>query len=90
MVFRFLFKYLLNNPQIVEKLADSYVMRRLAQMSVSAFFKAKAIAEEAKNERFKDFDSAKLKSFLDKFHTNFKEEMEKAKTELEEQKKKIK
>jgi mediator of RNA polymerase II transcription subunit 9 len=86
-MFRALIRYLLNNEKLVEKLADSYLMRRLAQMSVSVFFKAKAIAEEAKNERLKDFESGKLKSIFDKFQENLKEEMEKAKAELEEKKK---
>lgn len=86
-MFRALIRYLLNNEKLVEKLADSYLMRRLAQMSVSVFFKAKAIAEEAKNEKLKDLQSGKLKSIFDKFQENLKEEMEKAKAELEEKKK---
>lgn len=82
-----LIRYLLNNEKLVEKLADSYVMRRLAQMSVAVFFKAKAIAEEAKVEKLKDFETGKIKNLFDKFQENLKEEMEKAKKEIEEKKK---
>lgn len=70
----------------MERLADSYVMRRLAQMSVGIFFKAKAIAEEAKNDKLKDLDTTRLKSVYEKFMKNLNEEMDKAKAELEEKK----
>lgn len=89
-MFRGLFRYLLHNDKLVEKLADSYVMRRLAQMSVSVFFRAKAIAEEAKNDKLKDFDTGRLKTVYDKFKQNLSEEMDKAKAELEEKKRQMK
>lgn len=89
-MFRALIRYLLNHEKLVDKLADSYVMRRLAQMSVSVFFKAKAIAEEAKNEKLKDFDPSKLQSIYDKFKKNVNEEIDKAKAEYEEKKKQMK
>lgn len=70
-----------NADQIAEKLSDSYVMRRAAQMVVSVFYRTKAITEENNLSRFADSD--KLKSLLDKFQKNIAEEMQKAKQELE-------
>lgn len=83
---RNLLRHLIHNDKLVERIADSYVMRRLAQMSVSVFFKAKAIAEEAKNEKLKDLDTTKLTAVYDKFMKNLNEEMDKAKAELEQRK----
>jgi len=80
---RALLRYFANNEKLVEKLSDSYLMRRAAQMSVSIFYRAKSIAEEVKEERVKDLNPEKLRSFLDKFQNNVKEEIAKAKDELE-------
>jgi mediator of RNA polymerase II transcription subunit 9 len=72
-----------NAEQITDKLADSYPVRRLAQMVVSAMFRVKALTEEQKIANPKT-----VKTFLDKFEKNIKEEMEKAKMELENKQKK--
>lgn len=71
-----------NNEKLVEKLSDSYLMRRAAQTAVSVFYRAKSIAQEAKEERVKDLSPEKLRSFIDQFQKNVKEEIEKAKNEL--------
>lgn len=80
---RALLRYFANNEKLVEKLSDSYVMRRIAQISVSMFYRAKSIAQEASEERIKDMSPEKIRSFLDKFQKNVKEEIEKAKSDLE-------
>lgn len=85
---RALIRYFANNEKLIEKLSDSYLMRRAAQMSVSLFYRAKSIAQEAKEERIKDMTPEKFRSFLDKFQQNVKEEIEKAKTEIESKTKK--
>lgn len=72
-----------NSEKMIEKLSDSYLMRRAAQICVSVFFRAKSIAQEATEERVKNLNPDKLRSFLDKFTKNVKEEMEKAKSDLE-------
>jgi len=77
-----------NSDKLVQQLSDSYLMRRAAQMTASLFFRAKSIAEEAKEEKLKDLNPEKLRQFLDKFKENVKEEIEKAKTELENKNKK--
>lgn len=64
---------------MVEKLSDSYLMRRFAQICVSVFYRGKSIAQEVTEDRFKDLNRDKLNSFLDKFQKNLKEEAEKAK-----------
>lgn len=80
---RALLRYLANNEKLIERLSDSYLMRRAAQMVASLFFRAKSIAQEAKEEKLKDLSPDKLRSFLDKFQKNVKEEIEKAKSDLE-------
>lgn len=77
-----------NSEKLIEKLSDSYLMRRAAQMSVSVFYRAKSIAQEAKEERIKDLSPQKLRSFIDQFQKNVKEEIEKAKSDLEDKTKK--
>jgi mediator of RNA polymerase II transcription subunit 9 len=87
---RALIQYLTNKNahQLVEKLSDSYLMRRAAQIAVSIFYRTKSIAQEASEERIKDMNPEKMKSFFDKFQKNVKEEIEKVKSELEEKSKK--
>lgn len=46
MVFRFLIRILANNEQLVQKLSDSYPMRKAAQIVVRAFFQSKHIIED--------------------------------------------
>lgn len=46
MVVRMLLRFLANNEQLVQKLSDSYIMRRAAQMCVSAFYRTKSAAEK--------------------------------------------
>lgn len=58
MVFRFLMRYLANNEQLINRMAESYPMRRAAQLVVSIMYRAKHIAEdkglhEMTPERFK-------------------------------------
>ena len=46
MVFRFLIRYLANNEQLIERMAESYPMRRAAQLAVSVMYRAKSAAQE--------------------------------------------
>lgn len=73
-----------NADQLAERLSDSYLMRRAAQMVVSVFYRTKAITEESNLGKLAD--SEKVKMFLDKFQKNIAEEMQKAKMELESKK----
>ncbi|XP_064595127.1 protein NCBP2AS2 homolog [Liolophura sinensis] len=47
MVLRAILGYLSRNEQLIQKLADSYPMRRAAQMTAFLFFKGKEIGEES-------------------------------------------
>lgn len=46
MVLRFLMRYFANNEQLVQKLSESYPVRRTAQLVLSIFFRSKNLAEE--------------------------------------------
>lgn len=48
MVFRFLIRILANNEQLVQRLSESYPMRRAAQFIVRAMFSTKNFIEERK------------------------------------------
>lgn len=84
---RALLRYFANSDKLVERLSDSYLMRRIAQMAVSVFYRAKSIAQEASEERIKDMSPQKFRTFLDKFQQNVKEEIRKAKNEIDPTKK---
>ncbi|KAH9492424.1 hypothetical protein Btru_051075 [Bulinus truncatus] len=56
MPLRNLLRYLLNNEQIIQKLADSYPIRRAAQLTAFIFQKGKEIGEE-RIEKLKETDA---------------------------------
>lgn len=87
---RTLLKYFASNnsEQLVQKLSDSYLMRRAAQTVASLFVQSKHIIDEAKEEKLKDLNPKKLRAFLDDFQNNVKEEIEKAKKDIENKSKK--
>lgn len=48
MVLRILMRYLANNEQLINRMAESYPMRRAAQIVVSLMYRAKDLAHETK------------------------------------------
>lgn len=44
MVLRMLFRYLANNEKLIQRMADSYIMRRAAQMAVAMMYRTKSLA----------------------------------------------
>ena len=60
MVLRIILRYLMNNERLVNKIADSYPVRRLAQICVSIFLQGKHTLQSEK------FDSEILKKFAEK------------------------
>jgi hypothetical protein len=56
-------------------------MRRAAQMLVSAFYRTKSVAEDKNIQEL--LNSDRVKSLFEKFQNNIKEEMQKARKELE-------
>jgi len=71
MVFRFLFRYLANNEKLIERLANSYPIKRAAQLSVYLFHRSKVAVEDAKAQE-------KLSKFKDTFSNELKKEWEKS------------
>ncbi|CAL1547192.1 unnamed protein product [Lymnaea stagnalis] len=56
MPIRALLRYLLNNEQLIQKIADSYPIRRAAQLTAYFMHKGKEIGEE-KLEQLKETDA---------------------------------
>lgn len=77
MVLRFLFQKLANNEQLVQRLSESYPIRRAAQITLLIFYRGKAIAE--RNDLV---NPARFRDFFRKFNTNLKQEIESAKREM--------
>ncbi|XP_072019988.1 protein NCBP2AS2 homolog [Amphiura filiformis] len=94
MPLRSLLRYLVNNQQLVEKLADSRFMRRLAQVTVYGFNKAKEISHDAieqasESETLKKFEQKQEDdSALGSFSKTFAKELRKGAKEMSEELKK--
>lgn len=73
MVLRFLLRYFANNEQLVQRLSESYPVRRAAQLLVAAFLRSKNVAEQ---RGINDLSPEKLRRFFQQFRTNLKEEIE--------------
>uniref|UniRef100_A0A1L8DCR1 Uncharacterized protein n=1 Tax=Nyssomyia neivai TaxID=330878 RepID=A0A1L8DCR1_9DIPT len=80
MVLRLLMRYLANNEQLVQRLSESYPIRRAAQLTLYAFYRSKMIVEQHQ------WTPERFRSFIRNFSTNFKEELEGAKRELKNRK----
>lgn len=83
MVIRFLMRYLANNEQLVQKLAESYPIRRAAQMAAYMYFRGKNIAQQ---QGLTEMTPEKFKSFVKLFKNNIREGIEDAKQELKKRK----
>ena len=79
MVIRLILRYFANNEQLVQKLAESYPMRRTAQIMVAAFLRTKSAAEQ---RGLNELTADKFLKFLKTFQTNVKQEIEGVKQEL--------
>lgn len=77
MPLRALLKYLANNERLVQRLADSYPVRRAAQLAISVFYRGK--------EKVSEMDPQKvnvLLSFFRRFRQNIREGIEDAKKQI--------
>lgn len=83
MVLRFLMRYLANNEQLVQRLAESYPVRRAAQIAVSFYYRGKNVAEQ---QGLHELTPEKFKSFIGLFKRNLREGIEDAKQELKKRK----
>lgn len=83
MVLAILLRYLGNNEQFVQRLSESFVIRRAAQLCVAAFYRSKIIAEKrGLNEMTPD----RFRNLMAAFQTNLKKELEGVKEEIKKQK----
>lgn len=87
MPLRVLLKYLANNEKLVQKMAESYPVRRAAQLCVSLMYRYKDRAEQTlmKNGPEK-LDT--VKSFFARVRQIFEEEFQQAKKQLKDNEKK--
>jgi len=65
-------RYLANNPKLIDKMAESYPMRRAAQWTVYLFHRSKSVVEDH------DVKQKALK-FKNTFYEELKKEWEKTK-----------
>lgn len=77
MVLRYFFQKLANNEQLVQRLSESYPMRRAAQISLLIFYRGKSFAE--RNELL---NPERFRSFFRNFNSNVTEEIEAAKRKI--------
>ncbi|XP_058054297.1 protein NCBP2AS2 homolog [Anopheles bellator] len=83
MVLHAILRYLANNEQLIQRLADSYPLRRAAQMVLSAYYRNKSVAEQ---QKLIDVSPERLQQALRNFKTNVQKEIENAKNDLNKKK----
>ncbi|EDW32400.1 GL11613 [Drosophila persimilis] len=83
MVLRLLMRYLANNEQLIQRMADSYPMRRAAQLVVSLMYRTKSLARE---QGLHEMTPERFKSFVSMFKNNVKQELEGVKKDLKNRK----
>lgn len=76
---RYLLHRLANNEKLLESLSNSYVIRRAAQLTVTAFYKGKSIVHE---NNLQNMTPERFRAFIKSFQENLKQEIESAKKQL--------
>uniref|UniRef100_A0A182YC25 Uncharacterized protein n=2 Tax=Anopheles stephensi TaxID=30069 RepID=A0A182YC25_ANOST len=76
MVLQLILRYLANNEQLIQRLADSYPLRRAAQMVLSAYYRTRSIAEQ---QKLVGMTPERLQQALRSFKSNVQKEIENAK-----------
>ncbi|XP_055704175.1 protein NCBP2AS2 homolog [Phlebotomus papatasi] len=80
MILRLLMRYLANNEQLIQRLSESYPIRRAAQLTLYAFYRSKMLAEQ------NHWTPERFRAFFRNFNSNFREELESAKKEMKNRK----
>ncbi|XP_030386321.1 protein NCBP2AS2 homolog [Scaptodrosophila lebanonensis] len=83
MILRLLMRYLANNEQLIQRMADSYPMRRAAQLVVSLMYRTKSIARE---QGVHEMTPERFKAFMNLFKNNVRQEIEGLKKEIKNKK----
>ncbi|XP_017087320.2 protein NCBP2AS2 homolog [Drosophila bipectinata] len=84
MVLRFLMRYLANNEQLIQRMSESYPIRRAAQLAVSLMYRTKSLARE---QGLHEMTPERFKSFMNMFKNNVRQELEGVKKEINNKKK---
>jgi len=79
MVLRYLLNRILNNPYLIEKLAESYPIRRAAQITAYTIQRSKLAAAEALE--------SEAKKRIDRFSADFKQELKQGFEQIEQEQK---
>ncbi|XP_035911621.1 protein NCBP2AS2 homolog [Anopheles stephensi] len=79
MVLQLILRYLANNEQLIQRLADSYPLRRAAQMVLSAYYRTRSVAEQ---QKLVGMTPERLQQALRSFKSNVQKEIENAKNDL--------
>jgi len=69
MVLKYLLTRLINNPRVIDKLSESYPIRRAAQLTAYALQKGKVAAQDAVQSEV----SKRLNKFQEEFNKELKE-----------------
>lgn len=76
MVFRFIIRIIANNEQLVQRISESYPMRKAAQIVVRAMFSGKNFIEENKlNEKL---TPAQFRALMQQVALNFQNQLKEA------------
>lgn len=74
MVFRFIIRYLANNEQLVNRLADSYPVRKAARFVVYFFTRTKSLVEsELATGKYKDINLSNMRNLAEKLENQLKQ-----------------
>lgn len=84
MIFRFLYR-ILNDEKVINRLSESYVIRRAAQMTVATFYRSKAFM---KDNNMQAMTPERFREFIRSFQGHLKKELEESKRQLERNNKK--
>lgn len=74
MVFRFIIRYLANNEQLVNRVADSYPVRKAARFVVYFFTRTKSLVEsELATGKYKDINLSNMRNLAEKLENQLKQ-----------------
>lgn len=76
MVFRFIIRILANNEQLVQRLSESYVMRKAAQIVVRAMFSGQRIIQE--NRLHEKLTPEQFRALMQQVASNFQNQIKQA------------
>lgn len=73
MVLRFILRYLIHNEQLINRLAESYPVRRAARFIVYFFTRSRSIVEKKiEPSKFREINLDQIKEFGKKIEDNLK------------------